>query len=334
MWKKIVRITLWSLLAGATCTLLVAAIQKKDSAACTATEIEINGAHDHVFVNKNDVEQILKNFGAIKGATTSKIDLRNIEKQLSKNAWIRKADLFFDNNQVLHTVIEEREPLARIFTVQGTSFYIDTACTRLPLSEELSARVPMFTSFPSDNKRLSVPDSLLLIDVKNIALKIQADSFLSAQIAQIDITPQGNYELSPVIGNQLIRIGDAQDLDTKFAKLKAFYQQVWSKTGFEKYAIIDVQYQNQVVATKKGAPVANADTALAKMQMAAMEQRMAQLQKDTLYAAPVIKAVAVKTDTTKHLANNKKPNAKPVTIKKQVKPTVVKKQPKALLKKQ
>ena len=87
-------------------------------------------------------------------------------------------------------MIEEREPIARVFTLQGSSFYIDSSCMRLPLSDKLSARVPMFTSFPSDKKILSRPDSLVLNDVKQIAQYIQQDSFLMAQVAQIDITPQ------------------------------------------------------------------------------------------------------------------------------------------------
>ena len=111
----------------------------------------------------------------------------------------------------------------------------------------------MFTSFPSEKNKLSHPDSLVLFDIKAIAQYIQQDSMLLAQVAQVDITSQRTYEIVPLVGNQLIKIGNAENLDEKFSKLKMFYQQVWSKVGFEKYETIDVQYSGQVVAVKRGA---------------------------------------------------------------------------------
>jgi cell division protein FtsQ len=99
---------------------------------------------------------------------------------------------------------------------------------------------------------LSKSDSMVLKDVKSIAQYIQQDSFWTAEVAQVDITPQHTYEMIPVLGNQVINLGGADGLDTKFKKLYAFYRQVWSKTGFEKYARVDVQYEGQVVAVKRG----------------------------------------------------------------------------------
>lgn len=339
MWKKIITISLWSLLAVATCTLLIAAMQKKEEKECTDIKVEINGAHDHVFVDKKDVMLVMQNNSAAKGKATAAIDLQKIETMLSKNAWVKKADLFFDNKQVLHVNIEEREPLARLFTLSGNSYYIDSSCKRLPLSDELSARVPMFTSFPSDKKVLSHPDSLLLQDVKKIAQYIQQDSFLLAQTAQVDITPQHRFEIIPVLGNQLIRIGDAENIDEKFAKLLAFYKQVWGKTGFEKYEIIDVQYKDQVVATKRGAAKPGMDTAKAMQQLGNIQQQIKSVMNDTSFAVPILKpAAVVKQDSVKHITANtnniKNSTKKPVVIKKTNKPAAKKKQPKAVMKKQ
>ena len=339
MWKRVLNIVLWSVLGVSTCTLLIAAMHKKDETTCSDIEIEINGAHDHVFVDRKDVLAIMQKNGAKKGEEISQINLRGTEDHLERNAWVKKAELFFDNNQVLHAIIEEREPLARIFTLQGNSYYIDSSCRRLPLSDELSARVPMFTSFPSDKKVLSRPDSLVLQDVKQLAQYIQRDSFLMAQVAQVDITSQRTYEITPVLGNQLIKIGDAEDLDEKFARLKSFYKQVWAKTGFEKYEVIDVQYHDQVVATKRGSAKMYMDTAKAMQQFANTMNEMKSVMNDTVFAAAVPKAAvqkdsakinSVKTNEKKPVTANKKPAA---TSKKIIKPAADKKKPKAVLKK-
>jgi len=315
-----------------TFTLLIAAMQKKDEKACAGIKINIDGAKDNVFIDDKDVMAIMKSNGALKGKEVSTINLRSVEEQLEKNAWIKDADLFFDNNQVLYAKIEEREPIARIFTLSGKSYYIDSSCKMLPLSDERSARVPMFTSFPSDKKVLSKPDSSVLQDVKNIAQYINADSFLTAQVAQIDITSQGTYEIIPVLGDQLIRIGDAEDLDEKFGKLKSFYKQVWAKTGFEKYETIDVQYKDQVVATKRGAGKIYADTTKAMKEFGNTLQQIKSVLNDTAFAAEVVKPAPGKDSVTTKKSVATKTNNK--TVKKNITPAVNQKQPKAVMKKQ
>ncbi len=87
-------------------------------------------------------------------STISSLDLTSMETRLGKIEWVKKAELFFDNNKVLQVKITQREPIARLFTVSGASFYIDSSLSRLPLSDQFSARLPVFTSFPSDARIL------------------------------------------------------------------------------------------------------------------------------------------------------------------------------------
>jgi cell division protein FtsQ len=221
------------------------------------------------------------------------INLRKTEEQLKSNPWIKDAELFFDNHQILHVKISEREPVARVFTKSGESFYIDSSGLRLPVTENATARVIVFTSFPSDKKVLSKPDSLVLNDVKTITQYINADSFLNAQTAQINITSQRTYEITPVVGDQVIRIGDAENLDEKFTKLLAFYRQVFSKVGFERYSVIDVQYEGQVVAVRRGEKRTVSDTAKAMRQLAKADTKLDKALKDTTYAAPMSKPAIV-----------------------------------------
>jgi cell division protein FtsQ len=337
MWKKTLNIVVWSVTATSACTLLIAAMQKKEEKKCADIEVKISGPNDQVFVDKKDILEIINENGGVKEKETSAIELKKIEEQIEKNPWIKKAELFFDNKQVLHAQVEEREPVARVFTLQGKSYYIDSLCHRLPLSDELSARVPMFTSFPSDKKILSRPDSLVLSDVKQIAQYINEDSFLKAQVAQIDITPRGTYEIIPLLGDQIIRLGDAKNLDEKFIKLKTFYKQVWAKTGFEKYETIDVQYTNEIVATKRGAGKVSIDTAKAMQQFGNTSQQMKAILNDTAFAVPVVKPFIVKdslTDVAKQDDIKKKKTIKPEATTKKTPTVVNKKRAKAVMKKQ
>jgi cell division protein FtsQ len=73
-----------------------------------------------------------------------------------------------------------------------------------------------------------------------------------AQVSQVNITPQAGFEIIPVIGDHIVVMGNADNIDKKFKRLYAFYQQAWLQNGINTYEKLDVQYDNQVVAVKKG----------------------------------------------------------------------------------
>jgi cell division protein FtsQ len=253
--KKIVRSVIWMLIGIVCITLLISAVHNKEAKVCKGVEIEISGVNNNFFIDKNDVYAIIKNFGgdSTQQRALEDIDLKQIERELEKNVWIKNAELFFDNNNVLKVAVNEREPVARLFTNAGNSFYIDSSCKILPLSDKFSARLPIFTGFIVDEKYVSPADSVLLLDIKNISTKIMADSFLMAMIEQVDVTANRTFEMTPKIGKQKIIFGDATDTDLKFAKLKMFYKTIIAQAGWNRYNSIDLQYKNQVVASVRGA---------------------------------------------------------------------------------
>lgn len=263
VWRKRWRNTAWFALAGLTLVLLLSAVYKKNHKACEGVEVTFKGEGNNFFIEEKGVVGLLKANGLVIGQPIDAIDLKSLEQILKKDRWIANAELFFDNNQVLQAKVEEKTPVARIFTVDGSSFYIDSACRKLPLSEKLSARIPMFTNFPTNAAKLSKPDSELLVNVKRLAMFIQADEFWKAQVAQVDITPDG-FEMVPTLGNHMVMLGDGEELKQKFDRLFSFYKQVWTKVGLEKYEKIDVRFTGQVVATLKGSEQTKVDTAKAR----------------------------------------------------------------------
>ena len=261
-FRKIMAATVWILLGAGVIVLLVAAISKKDTQLLTRMEISIKGVQNHYFINKEDVKGILEkvNKKPLDNAMVSTLDLVSMEKELQKEKWIKNAEIFIDNNNVLQVKVTEREPVARVFTISGASFYLDSSLMRLPLSKKFSARLPVFTSFPTDVIVLTKADSILMRNIKVMSEFIEKDEFWMAQIDQVDITPNGSFELIPKAGNQVIRFGDMQNYQEKFNNLMAFYKKVQTKAGWNKYSVLDVQYKNQVVAVKRDAVEIKADS--------------------------------------------------------------------------
>jgi cell division protein FtsQ len=341
--KKILFILLWICIGGGMLTLMVAAIGKKNRENCSGYSISIKGSREFLFVDENDIARLLTTaLGTdIKGEKITDFNLKRLEQLLKDNVWIRDAEMWFDNNNLLHIAMYEREPVARIFTTTGHSFYIDSSETVLPLSEKMTARIPMFTGFP-DKKIYNAEDSALLKDIKNIAMFVGSDDFWNSQLAQIDILSDKNYstpvfDLSPVVGNHLIRFGDGKNIEKKFSRLMTFYKKVLAQQGMDAYRTIDVQYAGQVVGTRKGTEKNKVDTVMLKKNVEAMLKQV-QKQYDSIAAIkpviekPIITGGSSEVSTKDGRATNPQ-SANPNAMKAQSLPGKNNEKPKAVMQK-
>jgi cell division protein FtsQ len=270
-WKKRLMQAVWLMIGVGTIILLGAAIKKKDQQHCTEVAIEITGAEKEKFIDDKELMEILNSTGNVTAKNIADINLKNFEAALEKNLWVKNAELFFDNNNVLHVNIEERTPIVRVFANDGGSFYVDSSLLHLPLSDRVTARVPVFTGFPTKQLVLSHPDSLLLKDVVSIGKFIANDSFWMAQIQQVDITRIAGFEIIPTIGDQVIEFGNAENIEDKFNRLYTFYKQAWLQNGMNTYERLKVQFDNQVVGVKKGTAKAMMDSTTTNHSIATMD---------------------------------------------------------------
>src|SRR5690348_1792546 len=262
IFKKILVAMIWIMMGAGIVVLLIAAISKRNNERCTDIDVQISGVQNNFFIDKKEVLKILHNVsgGIIKTKPVHAIDLATMENQLKKVPWIEDAQLYFDNNDVLRVSIKEREPIARIFTTTGQSFYIDSSLKGLPLSDKFSPMVPVFTSFPGDAVKWSKQDSELINDIKTFSQFIAVNPFWMAQIDQVDITSNNEFDLIPKLGNSIIHFGDAENCAQKFNNLMCFYKQVLTKMGWDHYAAIDAQFSGQIVAVRKDAGEVKADS--------------------------------------------------------------------------
>jgi cell division protein FtsQ len=257
--RKIMFIAMWLVIGSGMLMLLIAAMDKQKKELCKGYEINIKAEKTGVFfLDQEGIGKLLKASvnGDIKGKVKAGFNLLQMEESLEKNVWIKDAQLYFDNHAVLHVSVKEREPVARIFTAGGKSFYMDADNRFMPLSEKTIAKVPVFTGFP-DKK--TIKDTALVNAVNSLARYISTHPFWSSQVAQIDITADcgagcWQFEMVPVVGRHVVKLGDANNIDQKFQRLFAFYQQVLNRTGFDHYKTIDVRFEGQVIGGKGDNP--------------------------------------------------------------------------------
>ena len=252
-WQKIVIRILWSIGAAALIVLFVVAWKAKNEKQLTDIQVELVGeSAQALFMDEIAIRAILNEQGVHVGVPVDKVNLTQLEQFIEKTEWVKNAEFFINNKLVLEAKIEQRIPIARVFTASGSSFYIDNEGWRLPLKQLTVLNLPVFTGFPTDQPKLSKPDSVLLKEVLFFAKTIQKDSFFMAQVAQVNIEPNGNFQMVPTLGDHLVLLGTVDQLEDKLNRLFTFYKNVWVGAGINAYQVIDCRFNHQVVALKKG----------------------------------------------------------------------------------
>lgn len=298
--KRILITTVWSLVAAGAVVLLIAATRQQNAKVCSDVVVRVKGVDGVQYISEKNILNTISG-GApetMKGQLIKTFDLNQLEQLLEKNLWIRNAELFFDNKDVLHVDITERQPVARVFAVSGETFYVDDMGEQLPTTNDQIARVPVFTSFPTITKPLVSKDSVLLQQVKEVGTYLLKHNFWMAQVEQVNIN---NYELEliPKLGNHIIQFGEGTNVDAKFNRLLLFYKQIMNKTGWNYYSSLDVRYDKQLVAVRRDS--------------ASLFKSFALASKDSIRISNVIDSLQLARDTS--MALIKKDSTVSVTSK-------------------
>lgn len=306
--RKVLVAGMWLVIGGGMLFLLIAAMGRQKKETCKGYVITIEDDNKDIFLSKDSIRSamIRAAHNNIKGVPKSMINLQLMEKTLEKNTWVEDAQLYFDNHAVLQVEVSERKPIARIFTTGGTSFYIDNNDHRMPISDNNIAKVAVFTGFP-EKQKWSKTDSALVKDIRTTAAYINTNPFWAAQIAQVDIVQEcgpacWEFEMTPVVGNHIVRLGDGDDMDKKLNRLFTFYQQVSSKAGFDKYQTIDVRFNGQVVASKeKRSSIPKYSISVDQPQTTALKSDDQPVAQASVQAKPVKQSISssVKTESRK-----------------------------------
>jgi cell division protein FtsQ len=273
----------WTLAGAGTIVLLVAAINKKNAKTCKGYRIEFTGVSGKHFVEKADLTALLTRNGKETpvGKNLREIDLRSREEAIKRNSWVKDAELYFDNNDIMRVNVTEREPVARIFTAQGASFLIDSNGIQMPVLSRVVMQLPVFTSFTGKNWSSSSPDSELENQIRLLGNYVSRHPFWMALLEQINIQPDKTFEMVPAIGRHRILFGDGLEYEKKFHRLFVFYCQILTKTGFDRYGTLDLRFDGLVIGTKTDQRLGKMDSLRAIRGMEELIRSESRLAADT-----------------------------------------------------
>ena len=204
-------------------------------------DVSINFLGDNnLYIDESSVNKLLiQKYGQFTNRAKEHVVLNTIEQEIQSNDMVKKAQVYVTIDSKLVSKIVQRNPIGR---VEGASkFYLDDEGRRMPLSKLHSARVPIITGKITGK---TLEDAYLILNY------INKDDFLRKNVIGIHVEEEGKYQLRFRLENFVVNLGGVDNLNEKFKNFMAFYAKAAKDNSLEQYAVVSLEFINQVVCTK------------------------------------------------------------------------------------
>ena len=233
-WMKIKLFFLLVLISG----LFYSTISVNNLRDISKIDIYIDNSNN-LFITKDSIKSAVTKIITTKNIRKSSVHLKALEFELNKIELVRKSDVFIDVNGTMIIDIEQRKPIARFIDNKS---YLDEDGLVMPKSKYYSARVPVIKGYANTQDQLDL--------IYKLTNYIKNDKFLSQSATEILIDSNSNFSIKLRDYRFKILIGQLNNLDLKIKNFKAFYINASANQILNKYSVINLQFDNQVVCVK------------------------------------------------------------------------------------
>lgn len=241
--KVALKIILLLLVGGYLIFAIVEFSQRSEERVCEAVDIQISDSLEGGFVTTDYIHGILtRNKVFAEGMRLSSIDIQGLEDILRKDPYIDSANCYCSAASHLCINVIPQRPVLHVIQNSGENYYLDGSGATMPVD---CMNIDLCVATGNITKDYAKKNLL------ELAKFIYADEFWDKQIEQIHVTDKNVIELYPRVGEHVIILGTPDNFRRKLENLMIFYKKGLNKTGWNKYAIINLSYDGQVVCTKK-----------------------------------------------------------------------------------
>jgi cell division protein FtsQ len=227
--------------------LIFAMIYFRDTSAeqvCHSFEVIVKDSSDTHFLLPDEIRQLLKNKGLNPiGKQMKDINTLDIRQAILTNQMVKSAEVYSGQNSSIIAVVTQRSPVLRVMSDVGGNYYIDRDREKMPTSIHYSAYVPVATG--------AVSEEFAKNQLFDFAEYLQNHPEWDAWIEQIVVTDDDRVELIPRAGDFRIVLGTLDDYEKKLEKFSVFVEKGLNVVGWNRYSVINLSYDKQVVCTKK-----------------------------------------------------------------------------------
>jgi cell division protein FtsQ len=247
--RKVLQTLLTLVMTVACIMAMVSAASIADSETVKDVAIHIQNNRKYHVVEEDQIRTLAieNKYADITHTPMAKLDIHAMEQTIMADPWVEYAQVYIDNERVLHLYVTERVPVARVFQEDSRSFYLDSTMSIMPLSDKILYYTTVVTNVPPlsmDSAGLAMKKSIV-----TLSRKLQSDSFWNAQISHVVVDSGLSFTLIPLLGDQKIVLGDLDRLNEKLGNLFAFYKNVSNRIGWDKYEQLDLRFKGQIIAS-------------------------------------------------------------------------------------
>jgi cell division protein FtsQ len=242
--KKILSILTVFLLAGyMVYSVLGMTNRHEDVRLCSGVDLHITDSLHFDLIDEDMVLSLLKEHSLDPiGSPLEAIDVEAIEQTLALHPLVGKAQCYKTGGDMLRINLSGKVPLVRVLNNRGQDFYVDSHGEILS-QHSLAVQLPVATGY--------IDREFASKELLEVVRAIDRSEFWKAQVEQINVTSDKQIELVPRVGDHLLILGTADNIEDKLERLMNFYEKGLDNVGWNKYRSISVAYENQVVCKKR-----------------------------------------------------------------------------------
>ncbi|WP_449388820.1 cell division protein FtsQ/DivIB [Chryseobacterium lineare] len=188
------------------------------------------------FIDEKDIREIVKKENP--SGKVGDLNIPALEKKINALPAVDSANVYLNLNGKLNLDIKQRVPVFRL-NKNGRDFYVDEKGVEFPISKTYSHPCMLVTGDVQKDEYKKLAE---------LVEKIDKDDFSKKYFIGIS-KDNGDYNLLTSEGNYKVEIGDLDNIEFKVKGFKTFVEKYLVYQDPEKYNMVSVKYQNQIVTT-------------------------------------------------------------------------------------
>lgn len=263
--KKLKNILVWFFLTAYLAVAMSFVKERRSKILCHDIKVEILDSAYNGFITATDIEDYFHETDMnVIGTSVEQINTKQLERNLKRYASVKNAEVYVTLDGDIRVEIDQRNPIVRVINKRGQSYYIDQEGTVMPLSSKYSSHVLVANGYIVEHFEVGRTREIycntededweknhLVCDLYNLSKFIYEDEFWRAQIEQVYVNDEYEFELIPRVGAHIIYLGTIENYEIKFRNLRALYEQGLNTVGWNIYDKINLKFENQVICTKR-----------------------------------------------------------------------------------
>lgn len=229
-----------------------------------AKDVDLAQVVDTLIVPATLCQEVLAQYPTLQSVQVKKVDLKHVAHIVGKNPYIEHAEVTVNvRGQVVINALQ-RTPIVHVY-MPGRDFYVDRKGCLMPPSADGEASVLVGNGVLNDKIRFN--DSTLinlqvlsemkrhskmhLVQMYQLACYLYDNPVFGKLFDQVYVAENGDLQLVPKVGDHIVIVGDAENLDEKMNDLLAFYRKGMPEVGWNTYKQISLKYKGQVICKKR-----------------------------------------------------------------------------------